>query len=135
MQLFKENRFWILTSLETIFLGLTFSNPKPYLKPIVGDPSWIGLVDIPPFSLALVLVGAVCLTICLTSLSKFDLSIVTFLLSLVWIFSSIVFIVHDINMPGFCIAYPHIDATLSTFVAVRITIEAIFGTKHYERSI
>ena len=132
MQLLKENRFWILTSLETIFLGLTLSNPKPYLKPIVGDPSWIRLVDIPPFSLALVLVGIVCLTVCLTSLSKFDLSIVTFLLSLVWIFSSIVLIVHDINMPDFAIMYPHIDAALSTFVAVRITVEAVFGTKYYE---
>ena len=132
MQLFKENRFWILTSLETIFLGLALSNPKPYLKPIVGDPSWIGLVDIPPFSFALVLAGVVCLTMCLMPLSKIGLSTVTFLLSLVWIFSSIVFIVHDLNMPGFFVAYPHIDAILSTFVAVRITIEAVFGTKHYE---
>ena len=133
MQLLKENKFWILTSLETIFLGLTFSDPKPYLKPIVGDPSWIGLVDIPPFSFALVLAGVVCLTMCLTPLSKFGLSIVTFILSLVWIFTSIVFIVHDINLPGFFIAYPHIDTTLSTFVAIRITIEAVFGTKYYER--
>jgi len=133
MRLFKENRFWIMTSLETIFLGLAFSNPKPYLKHIKGDPSWIGLINIPVFSFSLTLVGVICLTMCMTPLSKIGSSFVTFLLSLVWIFTSIVFIVHDFNIADFTIVYPHIDTTLSIFVALRITVEAIFGTKYYER--
>lgn len=90
------------------------------------SPYIVAEVNKPIYSIALIMIGIFTIVACSHRLSGKLLNVVTFMLSVVWMFYSLVFLIHDFYAPVFI---PHLDTILVLAVTIRITIEALWGDK------
>jgi CHASE2 domain-containing sensor protein len=113
-----------MTGLETLILGLIFAITDNFMDRPPHSPEIISEVNKPIYSMILIFIGLFVVVVCNNELKGKLRLIVTFLLSFVWLFYSIIFLIHDLFAPVFV---PHLDTILVCAVAIRITVEAMWG--------
>lgn len=126
LEYLKHNRHWFLTGLETLSLGIVFTLSNNFMDRPPHSPYIVAEVNKPIYSIALIMIGIFTIVACSHRLSGKLLNVVTFMLSVVWMFYSLVFLIHDFYAPVFI---PHLDTILVLAVTIRITIEALWGDK------
>ncbi|APX72850.1 hypothetical protein M5C72_07030 [Companilactobacillus allii] len=124
MRYIRQNRLWFFTGLETLALGICFAMSDNFVDRPPHAPEIIDIVNKPFFAIVLILIG---IFVSIMSNGPVDGKmrlIIIFLLSLVWVFYSIIFLIHDYYAPMFM---PHLDTILIIFVATRITFESAWS--------
>ncbi|MQS44234.1 hypothetical protein [Companilactobacillus mishanensis] len=101
----KYNYLWVISGLEVFILGMIFLSNNRYIDRPPHAPSFVSLVDDPPFAIFLMFFGGLVVAYTIThELKGLPRDLVIFFLSFVWFFYFFIFAVHDItgpfNMPG-----------------------------------
>ena len=124
MEHLKHNRNWFLTGLETLMLGIAFAVTNNFMDRPPHAPEIVSEVNKPIYAMILIFVGLFTIVACNGELKGKLRSLITFMLSFVWMFYSIIFLIHDSFAPVFM---PHLDTILVLSVTLRITFESMWG--------
>lgn len=127
MKHIRENRFWIITGLETFVLGLLFALENNFIDAPPHMPTFVRVVDDPPFAIVLMIIGFYVFVV--SSTQRLDIAtytVINFILTSFWTFYFIIFMIHDITGP---FLVPRYTTVMTGFIVFRIMGESFLGQK------
>lgn len=124
MDYLKHNRNWFLTGLETLMMGISFAVTNNFLDRPPHAPEIVTEINKPIYAMILIFVGLFTIVACNSEMTRKMRNLITFMLTFIWAFYSIIFLIHDSFAPVFV---PHLDTILVLSVTLRITFESMWG--------
>ena len=122
-----KNRFWLITSLETLILGLSFISVNDLIEDIPAFQNWLGIADDPRVGAFLVAAGTFGLVVSLWDIHRFwSRRVMTGLFGGIWLAYTVTFAIHDIFGPA---TFPNWTTILAGAVFIRILAEAGWGDR------
>lgn len=124
MKHIRENYSWIIDGLEVFLVGWLFLTTDHFIDKFEHTPVFITYFDDPPFSIALILIGTYIILSCFGYLTNSKKEIIVFLLSFIWTFYFIIFLIHDLSAPVFV---PRFDTTIAMCLVIRTFCDSHWG--------
>jgi len=116
----KKNRFWLVTAIETLVLGVSFVS-----VPTFDSLPWLSLADDPRLGMLLVAAGIFSIVVSLWDIHwNGARRLMTGILAGLWLGYTVMFVVFDLSSP---VKFPSWTTILATAVFVRILAEAGWG--------
>lgn len=105
-------------------MGISFAVTNNFLDRPPHAPEIVTEINKPIYAMILIFVGLFTIVACNSEMTRKMRNLITFMLTFIWAFYSIIFLIHDSFAPVFV---PHLDTILVLSVTLRITFESMWG--------